>query len=536
LADFCLVSVEDESDTFETFQIDLLTDSAVAPVAERRLMLSSLIAEVDEVITWKAKEVLLALGVELADIGHLIDLQIGVWLLHSDQKEEAYTLDKLQLKFQISGQLAPPVRLWRLWKVIKAKLLQENLYGVLLEQEMRLVVVLVHMERYGFRFDASGLTSLSAKMKQKMLALQLAASELFPGRELNLGSPQQMAQLLFDELQLVPAGAKATAKGSRLAVTKEVLELLRDHHPIVTLCLEYRKIQKLQSVYLDGLLAHISGDCICASWQQITTGTGRLSCTNPNLQNLPKRPVELQPLTPQEEPLLVNVRAYFVAKPYYRLISCDYSSMEMRLLASLSGDVHLQRLFRDNRDIHREVYGLIRNKPVLEVSDAEREIAKRIVYAILYGMGAEALGKHLSMSTAEARTWMHSFLSSFPQLKAYLGKIAAAGKRNGSVRTIAGRKRHISSAHLAVNSVIQGSAADVMKRALVNLQFELTQRQLDAKIVSTIHDEIVVECHEKEVEQTQALMLHVMQHGTFSPAILSVPLISTVQIGTNLSF
>jgi DNA polymerase-1 len=230
-------------------------------------------------------------------------------------------------------------------------------------------------------------------------------------------------------------------------------------------------------------------------------------------------------------------RDLFVARPGHVLLSCDYAQMEMRLLASLAGDAQLREFFRGGRDIHREVYAHWKCKAVAAVTDEERETAKRVVYALMYGMGPSALTGVLRCSLAEARHFLSSFLSSFPAVRVWMERVAAAAERDGFCLTIAGRRRLLppdQARHLAVNSIVQGSAADIMKQALIELHRRLAAAPEEAILVSTIHDEVVLEVRCDALERVRATVVAVLETCGPGPGVLAVPLVATSCVGPSL--
>ncbi len=526
---------------------------AVATVAERKALLHSAISELQEVVCWRAKDCIVALefgsGPIVTCCG-LRDPQIGLWML--DSGDEHVPLDEALRRFGIGRNMHPHAQQLLLWASVQQRLQLSHLAGAFETQEMQLVPVLAHLESTGMLFDVEAAQRYKAEIAHKMELLQRQAGELLGNnRPVNLGSAQQMAAILFDELGLSTSNRKRTTTGARLSVSKETLQELRDQHPLAAMILQFRKLQKLSSTWLDGLVAHVVTlpdavrhsaapvPRICSEWLQTSTRTGRLSSANPNFQNLPVRAFSL--CLPDHRngnemrQVQIAPRDSFVARPGFVLLSCDYAQMEMRILASLANDAKLREFFRGGRDIHREVYAYWKKRPIESVTAEEREIAKRVVYALMYGMGPGALMGVLKCTVSDARTFLSSFLSSFPQVRTWMDQVAAAAERNGYCTTISGRRRLLpadQARHLAVNSIVQGSAADIMKQALIELHRRIVGTEV--LLVSTVHDEVVLEVRADLTEQMRATVTSVMENCGPGPAVLWVPLIATSAVGNSL--
>ena len=522
---------------------------------ERRSLVRSVLGEVEEVVCWRAKDVLVAMGMqEMGQCPGLRDPQIGLWLLEPDV--ERMPLEQALRQHGVSRNEPIDVQQEMLWQRVKKRLEEADLTGPFVRQEMRLVPVLARLELTGMLFDAEAAHRYTREIVHKMDTLQREATVLLGnGRLINLGSAQQMAGILFDELGLTTESRKKTTGGSRLSLSKDALIELRDRHPLAAMILQFRKLQKLHSTWLEGLSAHVVTlpdavrkssapiPRVCSEWQQTCTRTGRLSSINPNMQNLPRSAISvcLPDLASSDRSMRdvrICVRDLFVCRPGYVLLSCDYAQMEMRILASLSGDTKLREFFRGDRDIHKEVFAHWKRKSVDAVTAEEREISKRVVYAIMYGMGAKGLMGVLKCTLSQAQTFLSSFLSSFPQVRAWMDRTVTLAVANKYVQTISGRRRLLPDAdkgrHLAVNSVVQGSAADLIKMAMISLQECIELAKLDVLIVSSVHDEIVCEVRFDQVEQARQMVVQVMQTCGPGPGVLTVPLIATSKTGASL--
>lgn len=493
----------------------------------------------------------------LAALRHnaIVDPQLALWMLRPEDGQ-SYLLDHALKAYNIT---APSLEgLLLLWKALRQELEAAHLLNSFYEQEMRLVPALAAMQAAGFEFDSHLLRQHHRAITIKMDLLQRDACTLL-GKEVNLGSPAQMATVIFDELKLQPPSSSGkTAGGSRLKLTKDVLTELRTAHPIAALVLQYRKLQKLLSVWIEGLQQFVSADGrLHTQWSQISTATGRLASNNPNMQNLPRASFSLcLPVLDESGQVVrtdgmmeqrdvdVSVRAAVIARRGFRLVACDYSQMEMRLLAHCAGDAKLRKCFSEGLDIHRNVAAQMQRKSPESITSAEREAAKRVVYGLLYGMGPRRLSNILNVSLREASSFISSFLQSFPAVRTWMERTVEAAKRDGYVLTLANRRRplpHIQShdaskeealgERQAVNTVIQGSASDILKCALADFYEYVVQRNQQDVIImlGSVHDEILLEVREDFVDEAAAALAKIMQDA----AQTSVPLVVTTKIGNS---
>lgn len=526
-----------------------------------------LLRDAGEIIVWDAKESLCRMQTTACE-WTLRDCKVALWLLDPED-ENQLTWENAAKKWGdptstpllAGGWMGSLNVVWKMWGNVKAALMEKQLWNVFIEQEMRLVPCLARMELAGMIIQHEQLHQHTKAIKAKMDMLQQDAQRLLKMKDINLGSAQQMAHVMFDQLKISPPSGARTKGGSRLALTKEILEELRCVHPIAGMVLQFRTLQKLSSVWLDGLAACIvrsadrmrDGEVrprILAEWMQTATATGRLSSLNPNVQNLPHTPISLcLPKAPEnvhdEEPEMhdvsICVRGFFIARPNHVLVAADYAQMEMRILASLSHDRRLLSYFRDNLDIHTEVAAHWKRKPSSQVTSEEREIAKRVVYALMYGMGPGRLSKVLKVSPQSARQFLDSFLSSFPDVQQFMDRTVRQARANGFVTTVAGRRRLLpdirnaesgdASVRQAVNTVIQGSAADFLKRALVELHRRIEQKTLPCVLVCTVHDEIIVEVEQSQAQHVAKELVHIMMQAAPS---MEVPLVATAMCGASL--
>ncbi len=404
---------------------------------------------------------------------------------------------------------------------------QEALYR---QVEMPLVPVLMDMEMHGMVVDVDYLNEMSREFAKRLgdLAAQVYA---YAGRPFNLNSPKQLSEVLFDQLGLPAARRTRTGNSTDAAV----LETLKDKHPIVPLILEHRQLDKLKGTYIDALpsLVNPSTGRVHTSFSQTSASTGRLASSDPNLQNIPVR-----------TELGKQVRRAFVAPEGCVLLGCDYSQVELRLLAHLSQDPELLGAFARGEDVHSSTAAAILGVPLESVSSEQRALAKTINFGLMYGMGDFGLSSRTDLSVEEARDFIAAYFRRFSRVKEYLDATLAFARREGYVETVLGRRRYFpelkaegpanralirGSERAAINMPIQGSAADVIKLAMIALYRLLAERGLTSRMVLQVHDELVLEVPEAEIEQASALVAETME----SAYPLSVPLKVDVAIGKN---
>lgn len=417
----------------------------------------------------------------------------------------------------------------RLHRVLRAKLRAEpTLEAVYRDIEMPLVPVLARVEANGVLVDADELRRQSAELGRRMLAAQQQATEL-AGRSFNLDSPKQLGALLFDELKL-PALVKTP--GGAPSTNEEALEAIADQHELPRVILEYRGLAKLRSTYTDKLPEMVNPDTgrVHTSYHQAGAATGRLSSSDPNLQNIPIRSEEGR-----------RIRTAFIAPPGRRLVACDYSQIELRIMAHLSEDPALLRAFAEGADIHRATAAEVFGKPIAEVSGNERRAAKAINFGLIYGMGAFGLAKQLGIGRGEAQDYIALYFSRYPGVRDYMERTRQQARDAGFVETVFGRRLALDYIHsrsaaqragaerAAINAPMQGTAADIIKRAMVRVDAWLEAHRRRALMILQVHDELVFEVDADFVptllEQVPALMA--------GAADLRVPLVVDSGVGGN---
>ena len=397
----------------------------------------------------------------------------------------------------------------------------EQLYS---EVEFPLCRVLAEMEHTGVRVDPEMLKSFGKLLAQKMEVVQKQAFE-HAGEVFNLNSPKQLGELLFEKLKL-PSGKKTK---SGYSTDIEVLENLKTRHPVVADVIEFRQLSKLKSTYADGLLAEIAEDGrIHTTFQMMTTATGRLSSTEPNLQNIPVR-----------SELGSELRKMFVAAPGNLLIDADYSQIELRILACISGDEAMQEAFRSGEDIHTVTASQVFHVPPDQVTSEMRRKAKAVNFGIVYGISRFALAEDIGVSRKEADEYMNRYFERYSGVRRYMDSIVEQAKRNGFVSTILGRRRYLPELQspvynirafgerVALNAPIQGASADLIKLAMIHVFRRLKQENLRSKLILQIHDELVIESPKEETDAVRKLLKEEMEQVQS----LAVPLIAEVGIG-----
>ena len=383
---------------------------------------------------------------------------------------------------------------------------QEKLYH---EVELPLVTVLAHLEINGFLVDDNQLKEFADKLGEKIDAL---TNEIYmlAGEEFNINSPKQLGVILFEKLELKPV--KKTKTG--YATNADVLEKLRDKHPIVNFIMEYRQLAKLKSTYCDGLRAVVNPNThrIHSVFTQTVTVTGRLSSTEPNLQNIPTR-----------TELGREIRKMFVAKEGYVLVDADYSQIELRVLAHIANDETMINAFRNNEDIHAVTASQVLGIPLEVVTKEQRSSAKAVNFGIVYGIGEFSLAQDLHISVKEAKAYIESYLEKYHGVRNYMESIKEQAKKDGYVKTMLNRIRYIPELkspnynirqfgeRVALNTPIQGTAADIIKLAMVRVDNRLINEGLKSKLILQVHDELIVEAHKDEVDKVKQILSEEMQ-------------------------
>ena len=406
------------------------------------------------------------------------------------------------------------------------KLKETEMLDIYNNVEIPLTYALYDMEQAGIMVAGNKLKEYGERLKTGIDALE---KDIFAeaGHEFNINSPKQLGEILFGEMQL--PGGKKTKTG--YSTSASVLEKLEPDYPFVSKILEYRQLTKLKSTYADGLAVYIGEDNrIHGKFNQTITATGRISSTEPNLQNIPVR-----------MPLGREIRKVFIPKEGCVFIDADYSQIELRILAHMSDDKNLIDAYNHSKDIHAATASLVFHVPLEEVTKEQRSNAKAVNFGIVYGISSFGLSNDLSISRKEAEQYIKDYFISYPGIKNYLDNSVKEAKEKGYSVTMFGRRRPIPELtsgnfmqrqfgeRVAMNSPIQGSAADIMKIAMINVAKELKEKDLKSKIVLQVHDELLIEAYENEVEQVKDILKRNMEQA----AHLNVPLDVDVQVGNN---
>jgi DNA polymerase-1 len=384
------------------------------------------------------------------------------------------------------------------------------------------------MEREGFSVDREGIVAYGEKLAD-VIEVKLGNIYALAGCEFNVNSPKQLGEVLFSEDKLNLPHQKKTKSG--YSTNAEVLEFLKDKHPIIPEILEYRTLAKLKSTYADGLYDYIdSDDRIRSTFNQTITATGRISSTEPNLQNIPIR-MELGR----------QIRKVFIPKDGFVFVDADYSQIELRLLAHMSGDENLITAYNEDSDIHKITASKVFNVPLEEVTPTQRSNAKAVNFGIVYGISSYGLSQDLSISRKEAAEYIEQYFATYPKVKLYLDKLVSDAKETGYITTMFGRRRPIpelSSSNfmqrsfgerVAMNSPIQGTAADIIKIAMIKVWNALKVAGLRSKLILQVHDELLIETYEDEVEQVKVVLEENMKQA----ADLQVNLEVDLHVGKN---
>lgn len=469
-----------------------------------------------------------------SDITNVIfDTSVAAYLINSNEGD--YSPEKLSMRYLgklpntetettgngiCSTETTVCKNLYELYGILLKRISDEGVTSLYYDTELPLCRVLYSMEKHGFRVDTEGLKDFGVTLNARLSAIK-DRIYIQTGEEFNINSPKQLGHVLFEVLHL-PTDKKTKTGYSTSA---EVLEKLRYVSPVIDDILEYRAITKLIGTYVDGMIDVCDEDGIIhTSFNQTVTATGRLSSKEPNLQNIPIR-----------TELGRELRKFFIPKNSdYVLVDADYSQIELRLLAAVSGDETMIAAFEEGKDIHASTASKVFRVPIEMVTPEMRKRAKAVNFGIVYGIGAFSLSQDIHVSKKEAERYISDYLSTYPSVKEYLENIKAEARKNGFVKTLFGRRRYIpelSSAkkpeqafgeRVAMNSPIQGTAADVIKIAMVNTYNALKNSNLDAHLILQVHDELIIETKAEYAEKIKELLVAEMENAVKLPVKLSV--------------
>lgn len=457
--------------------------------------------------------------------GKMFDIMLAHYVL---QPELSHTTDYLA-DIYIGREVSKEELAFTLKEPLLKALKEEGQDKLFLDIEMPLVSVLSKMESNGVRIDSDALRASSVSMTETLERLEREIQEC-AGFEFNVNSPKQIGEALFEKLHIAEKAKKT--KGGQYVTSEEVLEGYKGKHPVISKILEYRGVKKLLSTYIDALpkLVNQKTGRIHTSFNQAVTATGRLSSSNPNLQNIPVREAQGR-----------EIRKVFIPDDGCIFFSADYSQIELRLMAHLSGDNNMIEAFNSGQDIHAATAAKIYKVAIEEVTPEMRRRAKTANFGIIYGISAFGLSQRLDISRQEAKELIDGYFSTYPEVRAFMDESIAKAKENGYVETIFGRKRYLSDINSsnsivrgfaernAINAPIQGSAADLMKIAMIRIYNECERLGLKSKMILQVHDELNFSVFPDELETLKRVVVEAMQ----GVASLKVPLIADCGIGSN---
>ena len=455
--------------------------------------------------------------------GFVFDTALAAYLL--DATAGSYDLPRLAQTY-LGEELPDAQSVWALQPVLHEKMDAQAMLPLYTDIELPLCPVLARMEQAGFLVDRKALYDFGESLTSSIEQLQQSIWAL-AGEPFNIQSPKQLGSVLFERLML-PAGKKTKTGWSTNAA---VLDKLRGKHPIVEQILDYRTLTKLKSTYADGLLKEISADGrIHTNFQMTVTATGRLSSTEPNLQNIPVR-----------RELGAQIRKMFVASPGKVLVDADYSQIELRLLAHIANDETMIAAFRSGEDIHAVTASQVFGVPLAEVTPLQRSHAKAVNFGIVYGISAFSLAQDIGVFQNEAKAYMDSYFAKYHGVHEYMTRVVEQAKADGYVTTLFGRRRDLPELkssnfnlrsfgeRVALNMPIQGTAADIIKAAMVRVDARMRAEHLQARLLLQVHDELIVECPAEEAETVKAILVDEMEHVVD----YRVPLLVDAKIGAS---
>lgn len=415
----------------------------------------------------------------------------------------------------------------KLYYIFKKGLEELSLINLFEELEMPLMNVLIEMEKEGIKVDSNILNQMDFKVSQEILSLQTQIMDLigYEFANINLNSPKQLESLLFDHLKLPVI--KKTTQGTSYSTDQEVLKDLAKLHPVPALIMRYREHYKLKSTYIEGLLSSVNKKTgkIHTTFRQTSVSTGRLASSDPNLQNIPVDSF--------------GIRSAFKPESQYLFLSADYSQIELRVLAYLSQDTALLNAFNSNQDIHALTAAGLFDVVLENVTSQQRNLGKTINFSILYGLTAHGLSKDLDISHSEAKSYIEKFMAQYPGVSSWMETVIEKTKEKGYVETLFGRRRYLPGIYeknrtmydlakrAAINTVAQGTAAELVKIGMINMYKKIAENNLDAKILLQIHDELLIEVKQSQIEEVNNITQNILQNVVS----WNVPLLVTIRTG-----
>ena len=524
----CIMDAEFDGDKF--IKLIAVTEDAVYVSEDESLFteiladkkLSKVLYDSKPVFSYADKK-----GIDAENIS--FDLSLAAYLLSPSSTD--YSIERLCTEYSVSlpqvegeGVTAHTASMWEVYAKLKKQIEEKEQTKLLCEIEIPLAKVLAKMENLGFAVDAKGIEDYSVVISEKLKAME---QEIYAevGYEFNINSPKQLGEALFVKMG-IPTGKKTK---SGYSTSADVLDSLKDSYPVVAHVLEYRTYAKLKSTYCDGLLKVITDDGrIHSSFNQKETRTGRISSTEPNLQNIPVR-----------TELGRELRKFFKAADGCVLVDADYSQIELRVLADIANDKEMIKAFTDNVDIHTVTASQVFALPLDMVTPIHRSRAKAVNFGIVYGIGAYSLAKDIGVTNKEAKAYIENYLKHYSGIDSYMKNVIERAKNQGFVETSFGRRRYLpeltASNHMtrafgervARNMPIQGTAADIIKIAMIKVDNRLKAEGLSARLILQVHDELIVECPQFEAMQVAMILQEEME----SAVKLSVPLVAEAAVG-----
>ncbi|MDT8309669.1 MAG: DNA polymerase I, partial [Bacteroidales bacterium] len=499
-------------------------------------------------------EVLLNYGVEV--VGELYDTMIAHYLLQPDMRHNMDILAENYLNYHpvsietLIGKKGKSQRSMRtversklkdyacedaditlrLWHIFKEELEQHQLMELFTSIEMPLVRVLCEMERNGVKLDIKALNEYSSLLTDEILSIKKEIFE-YAGTEFNISSPKQLGEILFERLKISDKPKRTKTK--QYSTGEDVLLKLKDNHPIVEAILTYRSLTKLKSTYVDALPALINSKTgmVHTSYNQTVAATGRLSSNNPNLQNIPIRTSKGREIR----------KAFIPRAPDNVMMAADYSQIELRIIAHLSGDEVMKKAFSDGQDIHTATASKVFDVPLDAVTEDMRRKAKMVNFGIAYGISAFGLSERLNISRGEAADIIEAYFRQYPEIKRYMDRTIQQARKNGYVETIKQRRRYLRDINSsnntvkqfaernAINAPIQGSSADMIKIAMISIYREMKRQKMKSKMIMQVHDELVFNVVHDELEKIKKITMEGMQNAI----PLSVPIKVDIKTGKN---
>ena len=472
------------------------------------------------------KYILKELGIQLA--GDVFDIQLAHYLVDAEAR---HTLDNITLGILGVEPTTPQeaaAMMWQLYPLLAAKLADAHLNSLYTDVELPLVDVLISMEEEGVRIDVEALRDYSARLTAERDQLEQSIYSL-AGAKFNISSPKQLGEVLYEKLKVTDRPPLTATK--QYSTSEEVLVKLKDRHPVISQILEYRSLSKLIGTYLDSFpkLINPTTGRLHTVYNQTVTATGRLSSSNPNLQNIPIRTERGR-----------EIRRAFVARnDDYVLLAADYSQIELRIIASLAGDRHMIEAFSNHYDIHAATAAKIYGMPMEQVTKDLRRNAKSVNFGIIYGISAFGLSEQLGIPRKEAAALIDEYFAQYPDIKNYIDSNIAFAREHGYAQTLLGRRRYLAdinsrnaaartfSERNAVNMPIQGTSADMIKIAMIRIYQEFQRLGLKSKMILQVHDELVFDCYKPEEQQVRTIV----EEAMLNALPLSIPIEVSIDVG-----